>query len=250
MSDNDEWSEAPQPRRKGPPKWMLLTGCGCLIPGFFLIALAAWGMQYFGNATSPRQMYDTLARALPYDEVLLGKATGLADDPGTRELESYSDPEFELVFGAEIPFSGGLAIFYFVRGATVVDGVAKFGDDGVAAMLTKVPSSQSDDILRSHVDGDPGEPFQLDVQGVTLSGMRHATMKSEIIVQFPRGTATITGPGVSLKVLSDVAQDPEDPESKRYDVLLVMQRATPEGPGLTDEDVRAFLAPFRVGPNR
>jgi len=247
--DSQDWQEAPA-RRKGPPKWMIFTGCGCLIPGFFLIALVAWAMQFFGAATSPRVAFEALAQTLPYDETLMGKATGLADDPGTRVLESHEAPEYQLMFGAEIPFSGGLAIYYFVRGASVVDAKTVFADDALVAMITKVPTDQSAEVMRSQAEGDTGEPFELSVQGTTLSGFRHLALKSEVVVEFPRGTTEVSGPGVSLKLRSGVAQDPDDPESKLFDVLLTLQRPKDGGAAITDEEIQHFLAPFHVGPAR
>lgn len=251
MSDDQQgWSEAPPVRRKGPPKWMILTGCGCLLPGFFLVALMAWAMQFYGSATSPRAAYDSLARTLPYDETLMGRSTGLADDPATRVLESHEAPEFELLFGADIPFSGGVAIHYLARGARVEDDRTEFAEDALVAMITKVPASQSEGVLRGQTSADEGEPFQLEVQGVTLSGMRHATMTSDILTQFPRGTIEVTGPGVALKVRTGVAQDPDDEDSKIFDVLLTLQRPRSDAAPVSDEDIRTFLAPFHVGPAR
>ncbi|MEZ6015809.1 MAG: hypothetical protein R3F49_11885 [Planctomycetota bacterium] len=246
MSDSNEWQGDPTPKRKGPPMWMILSGCGCLIPGFLLVALVAWGMQFMGTATSPRAAYEALAATIPYDESLMGRATGLADDPGTRELESHEAPEYQLVFGMEIPFTGGVGIFSFLKGAQGDDG-ASFADDAVVATITKVPSKQSGDVLRG---GDDGEPFQLEFQGVTLSGMRFPEMTSEVIVQFPKGTKKVKGPGLSLRLLSDLADDPEDPKSKVFDVLLTMQRPQDGGQQISDEELRAFLAPFHIGPDR
>jgi hypothetical protein len=251
MSDDlQDWQEAPAPRRKGPPKWMYFIGCGCLIPGFFLVALVAWGMQFFGTATSPRVAYDALALTLPYDDTLKGQPTGRPDDPETRALESHEAPEFELVFGAEIPFSGGVALYNFVRGASVVGEETVFEDDALVATITKVPTSQSDDVMQSRIEGDMGDPFQLDVQGVTLSGFRYLSLTSDVVVEFPRGTAEVTGPGVSLKLRSDVARDPDDPESKLFDVLLLMQRTQADGAPVTEEEIQHFLAPFHIGPAR
>lgn len=248
MSDDTSWQgEAPQPVRRGPPKWMVVTGCGCLMPGFLLVAVVAWGMQYFAAATNPSQAYTTLAGAIPFDDSLKGRSTGLADDPATRALESFEAPEFPLLFGTEIPFSGGLGLYYFARGASVVDGEARFTDDALLAILTKVPSSQSGDAMRGEGDG---EPFQLEVQGVTLSGLRFESVKSDVIVDFPRGTSKVQGPGVVLRLRSDVAVDPSDEDSDFFDVLLTMQRPKMGGTPVSDEEIREFLAPFHVGPAR
>jgi hypothetical protein len=247
--DSQDWQEAPM-RRKGPPKWMIFTGCGCLLPGFFLVALVAWGMRFFGSATSPRVAYEALAHTLPFDDALKGRPTGVPDKPDTRVLESHEAPEFKLVFGTDIPFSGGVAIFNFVRGASVVGEETVFADDALVATITKVPKSQSDDVMRSRVEGDAGEPFELEVQGVTLSGFRYAALTSDIVVEFPRGTVEVSGPGVSLKLLTDVAQDPDDPESKLFDVLVMLQRPNESGAPVTDDEVVHFLAPFHIGPAR
>jgi hypothetical protein len=249
MSDVDEWAEAPAPKRKGPPKWMLFVGCGCLIPGFVIVALVAWAMQFFGAATNPRQAYDALATTLPFDDSLKGRATGLADDPSTRELESHEDPEFHLFFGGDIPFSGGVQIFMFGRGVTVVDEKPQYGPESLLAIITRIPSSQGDKVLRGP-EGTEQEPFQIDVQGATLSGLRSPNVRSDVMVEFPRGTAEVTGPGVSLRLRSSVAEDPEDPESDEFDVLLTLQRPTEGAAAITDDDIRGFLAPFHIGPNR
>jgi hypothetical protein len=250
MSDvSQDWQEAPM-QRKGPPKWMIFTGCGCLLPGFLLVGLLAWGMQFFGTATSPLAAYESLAQTLPYDEALKGRSTGLADDPSTRALESHEAPEYVLSFGTEIPFSGGVAIYHFVRGARVVDDEAAFDDEGVVVMITKVPSDQADVVMESSDGDEPGEPFQIEVQGVTLSGMRHTSLTSDFVVQFPSAKAEVSGPGVTLKLLSQVAQNPDDEESKLFAVVLVMLRAREDGAQITDEELQHFLAPFHIGPAR
>lgn len=247
MSELDDWQPPAQPKRKGPPMWMVLTGCGCIIPGFLVVALLAWGMQHFGQATSPLAAYEALERTLPFDEALKGRPTGQADDPGTRQLESHEDPEFRLEYGIDIPFTGGMSLFLFTRGATIVDRKPVFAQDGIAATITKVPTKQGDDALAAK---GAGRPYELTVQGRTLRGYRFDRMQSQVIVKFPRGTAEIEGPGVALRLLADVAQDPDDPKSKVFDVLLMMQRGRPEDPPLSDEDVLHFLAPFHIGPDR
>lgn len=248
MSDSNDWQgEAPQPMRKGPPKWMIVTGCGCLIPGFLMIAIAAWGMQFFATATNPRLSYEALAAVLPFDESLKGRETGLADDPGTRAVESHESPKYPLLFGTEIPFSGGVGLFYLARGATVFEGKITYADDTLIAMITKAPSDQSGAALRGNGEG---VPFTLDVQGTALSGLRFEAIESDVILEFPKGTTKVKGPGVAMRLRSDVAQDLEDPESKRFDVLLTLQRPVAGGGPVTDDEVREFLAPFHIGPAR
>lgn len=249
MSDDDNWGDAPIPQqRKGPPKWMLFVGCGCLVPGFLLVALVAWGMQFFGQATNPRLAYEELAQVLTYDEELKGTPTGLADDPGTRTLESYEDPEFRLDWGTEIPFSGGVAMFYFSRGVEIVDSEPRFADDALIAMITRVPTGQAGQVME--VRGPEGDPFTLDVQGRSLSGLRAKAISSDIIVEFPNGTIEVSGPGAWLTLLTQVAADPEDEDSELYDVLVMLQRPVEGGPPITDEEFLDFLAPFHVGPER
>lgn len=251
MSEADDWGDGvPPPRRKSPPKWMLLAGCGCIIPGFLLVAMVAWGMQFFGTATNPRLAYEALAEALPYDEGLKGRATGVLDDPNTRALESFEEPRFALLFGAEIPFSGGLAVFYFGRGVHFEDGHTRFDDDALIALVTKVPVGQSDSVLRGTTQAHDGRPMRVAVQGRNLTGLRFESLTSDVVMEFPRGTMKVTGPGVSLKLLDEVTNDPENEKAKLFDVLLTLQRPTESGAQVSDDDVRDFLAPFHVGPDR
>ena len=249
MSDDDSWGEAPIPQqRKGPPKWMLFVGCGCLVPGFLLVALVAWGMQFFGQATNPRLAYEELAKVIPFDETLMGTPTGLADDPGTRTLESHEDPEFSLDWGTIIPFSGGVGIFYFSRGVDLVDGKPQFSDDALIAMITQVPTGQSDEV--KSVPEKDGFPFTLEVQGRTLSGDRADRITSDVIVEFPGGTVEVTGPGAWLRLFTQVAAEPDDEESDLFDVLLLLQRPGEGSAPISDEEILEFLAPFHVGPDR
>jgi len=204
-------------------------------------------MQFAGQATNPRLAYDALAGVLDYDESLMGRATGQVDDPGTRDLESHEDPDFELIFGIEIPFSKGVALFYFAHGVRQTDDEFEADEDAMIAILTRLPSGQSGSLTSSK---DGGEPIQIEVQGVTLQGTRYEEMESDVSVRFPMGTESVSGPGVSVVVLHDVAEDPDDPKSKLFDVVLILQRPVEGGAMVTDDDVRAFLAPFHIGPDR
>lgn len=250
MTNDPEWGDTTlPPTRKGPPKWMIACGCGCLIPGFFMVALVAWGMQYFSSATNPRVAYEVLAAVFPYDDELLGRPTGLVDDPSTRSFESHEDPEFDVLFGAEIPFSGGLAMFYFGRGVRTEGSDLTFEEDALIALVTRIDSEHSDSVLT----GDPtaeGRWADVEVQGRTLSVHHVSRMTSDVLLPFPHGTTEVTGEGAIMKVLSDVPESPGERDGKLFDVLLTLQRPGDEGGPIRDEEIRAFLAPFHVGPER
>ena len=253
MTDED-WAENSEPatpaKRKGPPGWMLGCGCGCVIPGFLLIAIVAWGMQYFGTSSNPRLAYAALAAVLPFDEALKGTPTGLADDPSTRALESHEDPEFPLIFGAEIPFSGGLSQFYLPRGVNVVDAKMSFTENALIAIITRAKPEQAESIA----SGGPGtgarDSFSIDIQGLTLSGVRIPDMENELIVGFVEGREPVVGPGIVLTLRTEMPEYPDEEDSKLFNVVLSMQRPQSDGAPISDEEIRHFLAPFHVGPER
>ena len=58
--------------RSGPPRWMLLTGCGCLVPGFLLVSAGAFFLQQMGGLMNQQRAWDDLSALIDYDPALRG----------------------------------------------------------------------------------------------------------------------------------------------------------------------------------
>ena len=66
MSENVD--APPAKSSKGPPKWMLFTGCGCVVPGFLLVATGAFAIQMGQKLFNQNEAYRTLAELIPFDD--------------------------------------------------------------------------------------------------------------------------------------------------------------------------------------
>ena len=96
---------------KGPPKWMLFTGCGCVVPGFLLVATGAFAIQMGQKLFNQNEAYETLAELIPFDESLRGTPSDRTDDPRTPRDESRTPRDVDLIMGGEIPISGGCLLY-------------------------------------------------------------------------------------------------------------------------------------------
>ena len=93
---------------------MLLTGCGCLVPGFLLVSTGAFFLQEMGGMMNQRKAWDGLAELIDFDPTLRGTPTGLEDNPKTPLDESLTPAEFEMRMGGALPISEGDHEFYYL----------------------------------------------------------------------------------------------------------------------------------------
>ena len=243
MPEIDDFDLEDIPRaRKGPPRWMIFTGCGCLLPGFVLVAVVAWGMEMFGGLAIQTKGWSALTLVLPYDDIARGTPTGLPDDPDTTQDESREPGEFELLFGGPIPFSGGVEVYWFGRdmpGPFVKERV--YGADPLVITILKIKADQADAATIAPVGTPLHEDMTIEVQERPLRGRRIPEMISDkLLIRLP-GLEEVRGAG-AVVWLRESFGDP-DQEDGRFDLLVFFQRPNSSRP-IHDEEIRSFLAPF------
>ncbi|MEM9380682.1 MAG: hypothetical protein AAGB93_12090 [Planctomycetota bacterium] len=230
--------------RKGPPRWMVLTGCGCLIPGFIGVAVVAFAMQMFGALVNQDHAWTQLALIVPYDEAARGAPTGVEDDPNTALDESREPTEFELMIGGPIPMSGGVEAYWFGRdvpGPMKPD--AEIGDNPFFVTILKTKSDQADAAARAPTGTPLHEDMTIEVQGRELRGRRIPEMVSDPILLSISSLPEVRGAGAVVWLREGFA-DPDE-EGELFDLLVFFQRPESSDP-ILDEEIRSFLAPFDV----
>ncbi len=231
-------------RSGGPPRWMVLTGCGCLLPGFLLVATIAWSMQLFGQLINKSEAWRELAELITYDEVARGVPTGEEDNPNTPVDESREPGKYELLLGGDIPFSGGVEAYWFGRSVPGPEQRDRsYGEDAMSVTFLKLPSDQSD-AATSAAPGTPShEDMTVAVQGVVLRGRRLPEMISDEIYFKISGLEEVRGAGAAVWLREDFIVPEEDGEE--FDLMLFFQRPGSSQP-ITDADIVEFLEPFHV----
>lgn len=231
-------------RSGGPPRWMFFTGCGCLLPGFILVATAAWTMQLFGQLINTSEAWRGLSELITYDEVARGLPTGEEDNPNTPIDESREAGEFELLLGGAIPFSSGVEVYWFGRSVpSPADTDRSYGPDALSVTFLKLPSDQSEAATTAAPGTPTHEDMTLEVQGVTLRGRRLPEMVSDELYFQVSGLEEVRGAGAAIW-LREAFPDPEE-DDELFDLLLFFQRPGSSQP-ITDADIVNFLEPFHV----
>lgn len=218
MADATDWGQddlAP-PRKRGLPTWLLACGGGCLATIVIaVVGLAiAWDsiQGYFQDAQNPDVQWPKVAEVLPFDE----------------------RPDYE-IFGLPIPF--GMRAWTLVdheRGllGTLMDFGSRSGQEleGLFDPELTVPFAD----LIPNAGRHDAERTTVTVQGRELRALRYSTTPSADDEAGPRGD------GLNL--------DLTPPEGRPL-LALQLTRSGVRAP-ITDDDARAFLAPFELGPER
>lgn len=245
MSENVD--APPAKSSKGPPKWMLFTGCGCVVPGFLLVATGAFAIQMGQKLFNQNEAYRTLAELIPFDESLRGTSSGETDDPRTPRDESRNPRDVDLIMGGEIPISGGVHAYWFGRDIPVrAWETSEFGPAPLRVSIVRIPTDQSDAATRApqgtplHVD------TEIEIPGRTLRARRIPEMRDEgFFFRYFHGVDEMVGAGAAVFLQEGVVDESEDGVS--FDLVAYFQR-----PGssdqITDEEVAVFLEPFDLTP--
>ncbi|MGD2016852.1 MAG: hypothetical protein PVJ89_01945 [Planctomycetota bacterium] len=235
----------PAPRRSGgPPRWMMFTGCGCLLPGFILVATVAWTMQLFGQLIHTAEAWRGLEALIAFDDSARGVPTGEEDNPNTPVDESREQGEFKLLLGGAIPFSGGVEAYWFGRSVpSPADTDRSYGEDALSVTFLKLPSDQSEAATTAAPGTPTHEDMTVEVQGVPLRGRRLPEMVSDELYFKISGLEEVRGAGAAVW-LREGFTDPEE-EGETFDLLLFLQRPASSQP-ITDAEIVRFLEPFHV----
>lgn len=240
--DFDEELASIPAAQKGPPRWMMMMGCGCLIPGFLVVAALAWSLQLFGGLVNKESAWDSLAGLIRYDDSARGEKTGLADDPKSPQDESRTPGEFELLLGGEVPFAGVNA-YWFGRDLPMpfADTDPGIGPDPLSITVVKLESSQAERASMASAGTPLHEDRTYLVNGKTLRGRVVPEMVNDNLHVQLSGLGEVRGAGTVVWLREGVA-DPEE-EGETFDLLAFFQRPK-SSVSITDEEVVRFLAPF------
>ena len=236
-------NEAPVPK-KGPPRWMVPVGCGCLIPGFLLVATGAYLLQMAGNLVNQDAAWTSLAEIVEYDDVARGTPTGEPDKPKSPIDESREPGEFEMLLGGDIPNSGGLEAYWFGRDMpNQVREITEFGPNPLSVSVVKLPVDQADKATQATADTPLHEDTTFEVNGKTLRARRIPEMVSDDLFLRIQGLKELRGAGAAVWIREGFADETEDGDL--FDVIVFFQRPNSAEP-ITQEEVQAFLAPFHL----
>lgn len=230
--------------KKGPPSWMVPIGCGCLVPGFLIVATGAYLLQMAGNLVNQDSAWKSLGEIVEYDDVARGTPTGEEDVPKTPLDESRSPGEFELLLGGDIPNSGGLEAYWFGRDMpNQVREITEFGEDPLSVSIVKMPTDQSDKATQATADTPLHEDTSFVVNGKTLRARRIPEMVSDDLFLRIQGLEEIRGAGAAVWIREGYS-DP-DSDGDLFDVVVFFQRPNSAEP-ITQGDVQSFLGPFHL----
>lgn len=243
VEDNfDEELDGVPRARKGPPRWMILTGCGCLIPGFLFVATAAWFLQLYSGLVNKDTSWTSLAGIVRYDDSARGEKTGLEDDPKTPQDESRTPGEFELLIGGEVPFSSGVEAYWFGRGLPMpTDSNRNMGPNALSITLVKLEQSQADKAAMAPAGTPLHEDRTFEVNGKTLRGRVVPEMVNDQLHVQLSGLDEVRGAGAVVWLREGFTGS--DQEGTLFDLLAFFQRPGSSEP-IKDEEVEKFLRPF------
>ncbi len=238
---DDELAAIPA-AQKGPPRWMVRVGCGCLIPGFIILAVVAWVVQTGGALLDQNSAWESLAKLVHYDDSVRGEDSGLEDDPKTPKDESRTPVEFELLLGGTVPFSSGVDVYWFGRGIPLPGwGEQELGPDPLSITIVKLNQGISDQASRAPAGTPIHEDRTFTVNGQTLRGRVVPEMVNDQFKVRLSGLEEVRGAG-AIVWLREGISDPNEKETL-FDLLVFFQRPNSSVP-ITDAEVERFLAPF------
>lgn len=211
MTDTTWGDESLPPKPKRIPTWLWFCGGGCILAVLLSVVALVFAFDYFKSWGSAEKQLPALAEALPFDEPL--------------------PPETEFKMAIRFPFD------WFV-----------FTDErGFAIVFIVVPPSKAsemrDTILNPEFKGgfmgkgsrEELEEATVQVQGREVKGLRYLQRGGSGSQGYDG-----SGPGIVLDI---------GPESGGKVIVLQILRTGGED-RITDEEVRALMKPFHVGPDR
>lgn len=213
----EEWlSEAHERARGGGlPGWAKFCGCGCLLVVLLAVALVFIGVRDWKRALDQDVQREQLAEVVPYDGTL---------------------PDFKL-FG--LPWFLDLWTANDRRGYMWVFVETDGGREERRAQIFSTDPAVEDPIF-GFQDVENVELRDFEVQGRTLQLKSFHQEGSELLESISLDSSRSDGACVCL----DVA-----PEGGSRMVLVVIIAVDADDP-ISDDELRALLAPFHIGPAR
>lgn len=210
------WGESEAPvRKKSIPTWLWFCGGGCLLALVLAIAGGAWGVSLFKDAMDPEKQWPNVQAILPYDE---------------------QPPELQLVWGSTFPMD----VFVFLD------------QRGYGAMLFRFAESDAHEVREQLLNpefkgGFMGAGARKDLQAASVDVQGR---ELPVLRFYQSGGGEPSGPGAPPNAGSgaSIVVDLSDPGDVRPLVLQLVRHDGDEP--ISDDEVRQFLEPFHVGPDR
>ena len=224
---------------------MIWTGCGCLVPGFLIVATVAYYLQTGRELVDQERAWTMLGETVAYDESARGTKTGVEDDPNTAQDESREPGEFELLLGGPVPIStGDEEAYYFGRDvATPFEPDRPAGPDPLRITIVKLPTASAEEATRAPAGTPAHEDGTIEVQGQPLRVRWIPKMTSDGINLLSFKIPDTSGAGAAVWMRRGIP-DPED-DDRTFDVVAFFQRPG-SGRRIESDEIRAFLEPFEV----
>jgi len=208
-----------EPPKKRVPTWAWFCGGGCIALVILGVVLAGLGFTFFQKATDEEQLWQQTARILPYDE---------------RPPEL--DPVFGVSFGVEqIQFKDSRGFMWTLQ--------RQGGASGAEARRQLFLGEEPE--FPANIAG------QMKFEDVTTASVR-VQGRDLRVVRMRMQFAGLTGrmmPEEAKRQLGSMAFVDLTPEGGPGMLMLQLQRVGDTAP-LSDEELRALLRPFHVGPER
>ena len=206
------------PRRKGVPTWLWFCGGGCLLAVLLAVVVAGIGYRLFKTATDPEVQKQKVAKILAYDawpeEMTPRFGMQVVGEQYTFEDRRGFQEQIQLHKGQQ-------------------------GLDGRKKMFESNPPEFPKDL--GVMEFEKLDPGTVEIQGRELDLLRMRLRFTGLMAKFmPKEVQDQIG----SMVIVDLT--PDDLEGM---LLMQITRIRGDGP-ITDEEIRAILKPFHVGPRR
>jgi hypothetical protein len=214
--------ETPPPIKRGMPKWLWFCGGGCAALVVIGIVLLSWVYAKFKDSANPDKQWPKLQELVGFDERPADMTLIFGAEMLGTQIYATADPKL------------GLAGTFFEWKA------GKNADDAREQFLTVAGVEKNP----QRDTNTPVTAATVHVQGRSLPGVRYvqngppAFLRS--ISQDDASKFDGQGPCITL----DLSKDPAA-------ALLYVQLVRTSGTDpISDDEVRAYLKPFHVGPDR
>lgn len=218
MSESEQsWSEeesAGPPRKKGIPGWLWFCGGGCLLALIAAIVLGVFAFRTVKQGLDPEVQWPKLQKTLPFDE----------------------RPEnLTLQWGSQL----GFGIY------TLFD-----QQDGYVAVLYDFPSAEQGDRGKIFSEEFKGGFMGIgEMKGRTVSTVEVQGRTLDVVRFYQEGGSSGGGPGQpDVRAGHSAFLDLTQEGATNFVLLFLISIEGDEE--ISDEEIRTFLEPFQVGPDR
>jgi hypothetical protein len=228
-----EEAEAP-PKKKGVPKWVWACGTGCLLMTVFGLVGVFFLAKAVKEGLDPDKQWAELAEVLPYDEprpeYKIGGIPGMSLFPGIEGMWMLTE-------------GGGTATM-----------VMAFSGKEIAEAREEFFSAESGQLDFGRWTGNYGihefETGTVTIQGRELDCARYQSFPEPEPGSGEEEEEEETG-DIEKAFQQAVLRVDVTPEDREGELLVIVQYTKNQSlEPVTDEEIRDFLGPFHIGPDR